>query len=248
MSRIRSTHPEQWTDEDFVELSFAARLLTLAIRNECDDKGIFEWKPKRIKMRLFPCDNVDVKILLSELVEFNQCIQFEVDGKHYGAVRNFRKYQRPKKPNDIHPITDEMAEYVGLLKTISPKKPRKQQPIPQKGEKSPQMEDVGDKMKEIKKELMYGSDEPNSATPKNKVGYQKEFETFWQQYPTTPTMSKKQAFGEWKKLDPESRLRATRSLTKFTRYCDGADHTGIGAFLYALASIRIYPCHRTHCG
>lgn len=113
MARIRSVHPGQWTDEDFVAMSAFARLLALAIRNECDDQGVFEWKPITIKMRLFPADSVDISELLQELEKHNQIAKFEIGGKAYGAVRNFRCFQRPKKPNRIHPLPTEFRDYVG---------------------------------------------------------------------------------------------------------------------------------------
>ena len=72
MARIRSIHPGQWTDEDFVSLSPFARLLAIALRNEADDQGVFEWKPVTIKIKLFPADNVDVPALLDELVAARQ--------------------------------------------------------------------------------------------------------------------------------------------------------------------------------
>lgn len=154
MARIRSVHPEQWTDEDFVCLSFPARLLAIAIRNECDDKGVFEWKPQRIKMRLFPADNVDVADLLKELVDCDQVCAFDEGGKRYGAVRNFRKYQRPKKPNDVYPLPHELRKYVGLADEsseleadeddeVSPPVPHQ---FPTSSEIAPQMEDGGCRM------------------------------------------------------------------------------------------------------
>lgn len=119
MSRIRSIHPGQWTDEDFVACSAMARLLALGIRNEADDQGVFEWKPVTLKMRLLPADNVDVDELLAELVETKHIKRFEHDGKSFGAVRNFRKYQKPKKPNSVHVLPDELRTYVGLKGTES---------------------------------------------------------------------------------------------------------------------------------
>lgn len=113
MARIRSLHPGQWTDEDFVELSPFARLLCLALRNEADDYGCFEWKPKRIKMRIFPADNVEIDDLLAELVEFDHIKQYSMDGKKYGAIRNFCKYQRPKKPTSFCPNNNDIAIFVG---------------------------------------------------------------------------------------------------------------------------------------
>ncbi len=114
MSRIRSIHPGIWTDEEFVTLSPMARLLFIGLWNECDDKGAFEWKPLTIKMRLLPADNIDVAELLSELADAGCIARYEVDGKAYGAVRNFRKFQRPKTPNDIHPMPDNFRIFVGL--------------------------------------------------------------------------------------------------------------------------------------
>lgn len=114
MARIRSQHPTQWTDEQFVSCSAFARLLVLAIRNEADDQGVFEWKPITLKMRLFPADNVDIDALLSELVENNHVVKFDECGKSYGAIRNFRKFQRPKKPNSVYPLPNKLRNYVGL--------------------------------------------------------------------------------------------------------------------------------------
>jgi hypothetical protein len=168
VARIRSTHPGQWRDQDFVECSFAARLLALALRNEADDQGLFEWKPKQIKMACFPADSVDIEVLLSEIISANIVKQYEIEGRKYGAIRNFRLYQRPKTPNSVYPLTDEIREYVCLtnvkgrnataLKPPSSETdddeaaalPPSVETVPKSAE---QMEDVGDTMKEEKKEL-----------------------------------------------------------------------------------------------
>ena len=144
MGRIRSIHPSQWTDENFVECSFAARLLAIGIRNESDDNGIFEWKPVGLKMKLFPADAVDMASLLVELMKANQICQYELDGRVYGAVRNFKVYQSPKSPNFLFPVTAEILEYVGEQSLDGDKKKSRGRPrlnqikseneFPQKGE------------------------------------------------------------------------------------------------------------------
>jgi hypothetical protein len=148
MARIRSIHPEQWTDEAFVELSMQGRLLAIALRNFSDDKGIFEWKPKTLKMKVFPADDVDIDAELDAMLMHDQCIKFTSNGKTYGAIRNFLKYQRPKKPNNIHPITPDAAQYVGFkgettseVDAVDDRKLGEQ--FPTSGENSPQMEDGG---------------------------------------------------------------------------------------------------------
>lgn len=140
MSRIRSVHPGFFTDEDLVQASRDARLLVIGLWVEADDKGTFEWKPLTLKMRIFPADHVDIETLLTELVSIDALTDYEIDGRKYGAIRNFRKYQRPKKPNDIHPIPDELRTYVGLTEQVSEAVPNQ---FPTSAEKPPQMEDVG---------------------------------------------------------------------------------------------------------
>ena len=114
MARIRSIHPGQATDEDFVSCSAIARLFALLLRGEADDHGVFEWKPVTLKMRILPADSVDVGDLLAELVDSNQVQQFTADDKPYGVIRNFCTWQRPRKPKYTYPFPDHLRDYVGL--------------------------------------------------------------------------------------------------------------------------------------
>jgi hypothetical protein len=140
MARIRSLHPGQWTDEDFVQMSLAARLLTLAIRNEADDRGVFEWKPVTIKMRLMPVDNVDVGELLAEMVAHNQVRRFEIGGRQYGAIRNFAKFQKPKSPSYTFPEPPDWGSDAASSSAISEIDGVDDDAFPQSGEIAPQME------------------------------------------------------------------------------------------------------------
>lgn len=112
MARIRSVHPEQWTDEEFVELSPTARLLALAIRNIADDFGIFPWKPKQIKMRLLPADDESITELLDQLIQRRTIIRFTHDDEDFGAIRNFCQYQKPNKLYGAFPLPKQLFEYV----------------------------------------------------------------------------------------------------------------------------------------
>lgn len=156
MSRIRSIHPGLWTDEDFVTLSPLARLLFMGIWNECDDKGIFEWKPLTLKMRLLPADNVDAAELLNEIAKIGAIKLYEHDGKQFGAVRNFAKFQRPKKPNDVHPATAEILAFCGV--SSEPKGDERHEvrnQFPTGGEIGAQMEDGGGREGGEKKEKSF---------------------------------------------------------------------------------------------
>lgn len=170
MARIRSVHPGLWTDEAFVCSSPLARLLFVGLWNECDDYGSFEWAPLKLKMRLLPADNADINELLAELAA-NNCIRsYEIDGRQYGAVRNFMRYQRPKKPNSLYPQTTEITQWVGTeAKTTRDGSPPIPHQFPTASEISRQMEDGGDKMeegerkKERRKERARSAPEPDYA-------------------------------------------------------------------------------------
>jgi len=114
MARIRSVHPGQWTDEEYVSCSMTARLFAIALRNEADDQGVFPWKPLTLKMRLFPADDVDISALLDELAAADVIQRFELDGRAFGAIRNFARYQRPKKPTYTHVLPAALRSYVCL--------------------------------------------------------------------------------------------------------------------------------------
>lgn len=150
MARIRSIHPGFFTDEDFVSVGMSARLLFLGLGVQADDKGIFEWKPLTLKMRIFPGDNVDLQAMLVELEEVGAIRRFTFGEKTYGAIRNFRKFQKPKTPNDIYPAPAEILRFVGLISENDSDEeasfPPKGETLPQKGEKPFQMEDGGGRM------------------------------------------------------------------------------------------------------
>jgi hypothetical protein len=150
MSRIRSIHPGLWTDEAFVTLSPMARLLLIGMWNECDDKGTFPWSPLQLKMRVLPADNVDAAALLGEIEAAGFVMKYAISGKNYGAVRNFMKFQRPKKPNNIHPATAEVLAFCGSNgEIIGEQAPEVANQFPTASELCPQMEEGGGRMEEI---------------------------------------------------------------------------------------------------
>lgn len=151
MARIRSVHPSLFTDEAFVSCGALARLLWIGIWTEADDQGVFEWKPVTLKMRLLPIDVADVSALLEELETFDLVKSFELGGRKFGVVRNFRKFQRPKKPNSVHHIPDEFRTYAGLDRLSSELSDAEASAVPPKAEIAQQMEDGGKEERKKKK-------------------------------------------------------------------------------------------------
>lgn len=162
MSRIRSIHPGLWTDEAFMSLSAYARLLFIGLWNEAFDDGAFEWKPLTLKAKLFPVDTVDVRSLLAELVVAGCIREGGGTGKQYGLIRNFRVYQRPKKPNSSGLLQAGDDEYVGLVPNQ----------FGTGGGKPPQMEDGGE-----------GVEEQEEPTNNISLIAEREFEDWYAAYP-----------------------------------------------------------------
>ncbi|SIR06744.1 hypothetical protein SAMN05880590_11199 [Rhizobium sp. RU35A] len=191
MSRIRSVHPSIWTDEDFMSVSALARLFLIGLWTEAFDDGVFEWKPLTLKARIFPVDNVDVNALLQELCSVGFIARIETHPKKPGVIRNFRKYQRPKKPNSSGMLPDEWLEFTGADGSNPYSDDDQEAPVPHQfgtgGEKSSQMEDGGWRMEEGGEEREEESSSSLRSEQRSSAhghDYRREFDQeFWPVYP-----------------------------------------------------------------
>jgi hypothetical protein len=124
MARIRSVHPGLLTDEAFAQLTVEcpiAGLLMIGLWMQADDSGAFEWKPLTIKMSCLPAAPARVEDLLEVLLGVNVIRRFEIGGRSFGVIRNFVRWQRVKRPKDVHPFTAESRAYAGF---VGGKRPR----------------------------------------------------------------------------------------------------------------------------
>lgn len=213
MARIRSVHPTLFTDESFAELSMAARVLLLGLWTEADDQGVFDWKPITLKMRIMPVDNVHVPDLLLELEAHNVIKRFEQDGKEFGAVRNFCKFQRPKTPKYRLLKSNDIRNYVGSKYPVGEVKEDEKPAFPQKVEMAPQMEEGGGKREEVKKESS-----PPAAKPQPRAN--EAFERFKVAFPrrdgANPWQPAEKKFNALVKtgVDPEAMISAAVDLAR----------------------------------
>jgi len=97
MARARNIKPKFFTNEELVELPFATRLLFIGLWTIADRAGRMEDRPKRIKMDIFPADDVDVDAALNELQTSGFLLRYEAEGKRYIQVLAFGKHQNPHK-------------------------------------------------------------------------------------------------------------------------------------------------------
>jgi len=106
MARIRSIKPEFWTSEQIVECSRDARLLFIGLWNFCDDGGVHPVSIKRIKMEIFPGDDLtraEIENLFDELISNDLIEEFEAQGDMYWHVVSWDKHQKIDRPSFKYP-------------------------------------------------------------------------------------------------------------------------------------------------
>jgi len=109
MPRSRNIKPGFFINEDLVELPFATRLLFAGLWTVADREGRLDDRPKKIKMAVFPADDVDVNEGLDQLASNDLIIRYVVDGERYIQITNFTRHQNPhqnEKPSEIPPASD----------------------------------------------------------------------------------------------------------------------------------------------
>lgn len=97
MARIRTIKPDFWVDEKIVELSAFARLLFIGLWNFADDEGRMVFSEKKIKMQIFPADNLNISELFGEIRREGLVNIYLVDNQEYLEIVNFAKHQKIDK-------------------------------------------------------------------------------------------------------------------------------------------------------
>lgn len=111
MARARNIKPAFFMNEDLVELPFQDRLLFIGLWTLADREGRLEDRPKRIKMEVFPADDVDVDESLTRLASTGMLVRYEVGSGRYIQIVNFLKHQRPhgqEKDSEIPPFQGDL--------------------------------------------------------------------------------------------------------------------------------------------
>jgi hypothetical protein len=110
MARIRTLKPEFWTDPDVVACSFAARLFFIGCWNHADDYGVLKDEPDRIRLQVFPADEVDAHGIVAELVKRRLLVRMVTpEGVNVLVIRTFRLHQ--KIDNRASPKYGDPAEF-----------------------------------------------------------------------------------------------------------------------------------------
>ena len=98
MARTRYIKPAFFKNEDLAELCFENRLFFIALWTLADCNGRVEFRPKRLKIEVFPYDqNIDIKKLAINLERYGFIRFYSVQEKDYIDIVNFSKHQNIHK-------------------------------------------------------------------------------------------------------------------------------------------------------
>ena len=187
MARARNIKPGFFLNEELVELSFEVRLFFIGLWTVADREGRLEDKPKRIKMHLFPADEIDVDQCLELLAKSGFITRYVVDGNRFIQILTFAKHQNPHR--------DEKASTI---------------PAPcEHGANTVQVVDKHDGNRAdslIPDSLPLNPDTSIKPRAKAQDDYPPDFERAWECYPKRPGASKKESFKAW-----SARLKAGAS-------------------------------------
>jgi hypothetical protein len=109
MSRKRYIKPELFKHEELLD---AERLYQLPLRLAfiglllcCDQKGRFRWQARRLKLDVFPYEEIDFSRVLDALALSGFIVKYEHEGKYYGCVPSWSLHQKKEnhEPDSILP-------------------------------------------------------------------------------------------------------------------------------------------------
>ncbi|MFC7219308.1 hypothetical protein ACFQLX_14185 [Streptomyces polyrhachis] len=101
MARIRSIKPEFFTSLTVADLSLTARMTFIGLWTHVDDDGRCVDDARLVRAAVWPLDDrvaADVEEDLRVLQEARLVVRYEVEGRRYLTVRNWREHQRIDKP------------------------------------------------------------------------------------------------------------------------------------------------------
>ncbi|MGL5511671.1 MAG: DnaD domain protein, partial [Sporomusa sp.] len=104
--------PGFFKNEELGEIEPLARLFFAGLWCWADRMGRFEDRPKKLKADILPYDNCDGENLMRQLEEHGFVIRYEVNGKRYGQIVNWKKHQSPHPAEAVSniPAPDQQPE------------------------------------------------------------------------------------------------------------------------------------------
>lgn len=97
MARIRTVKPEFFRHEGLFEAEketdLPLRLAFLGLLTVADREGRFRWRPRVLKLDVFPHDQMDFSPVLDALTTRGFLVRYMCGTEEYGFIPTFKKHQ-----------------------------------------------------------------------------------------------------------------------------------------------------------
>lgn len=126
MARARNIKPGFFKNEQLVELLYEYRLLFAGLWTLADREGYLEDRPKRIKMEIFPGDDVNVEKGLDALAKQGLILRYTSGEERYIHICKFLEHQHPhhKEPPSTIPKPGASPGFDGDGTAVKPETER----------------------------------------------------------------------------------------------------------------------------
>jgi len=119
MARIRYLKPDFFKDEDLATLPMEVRLFYAGLWVNADRAGRLEDRPKRLKVEIFPYEDVDIDNCLKQLAHPKgsgkpYIIRYQVEGESFIQIVNWEKHQKPHHTEKESVIPGPMEKGMGM--------------------------------------------------------------------------------------------------------------------------------------
>lgn len=199
MARARNIKPGFFKNENLVDLPYETRLLFIGLWTLADREGRLEDRPKRIKMEIFPADDVNVDACLDQLQASGFILRYTVGDARYIQVLAFTKHQ--------HPHVKEGASTIpapGFVPTEEPEAPDEHHasPVQAPDEHHASPSESPLPITENPLPTHTDADAPDAGTG---LDYSPDFLAFYTAYPKR--VGKGAAWRAWKRIKPTKALQ-----------------------------------------
>ncbi|MGE0420696.1 MAG: hypothetical protein AB7O88_00450 [Reyranellaceae bacterium] len=124
MSRNRQISPDFWTWEAVIDCAPMTRLLFLGLQNFADDFGVQPFRPRTIRLQVFPGDDLDdagVRAMIEELETRGLVRRYDVEGVEYLAIVDWRLLHRVgKRALRRHPRDPALPPEPAVVPAVEP--------------------------------------------------------------------------------------------------------------------------------
>ena len=131
MARSRNIKPGFFSNDELVELPFEARLLFIGLWTIADRAGRLLDRPKKVKMDIFPGDDVNCEECLMKLATSGFILRYEARGIKAIQIVNWDKHQNPHVKEVQSRIPAPVEHQTG--KVQAPETPGRAGLIPESG-------------------------------------------------------------------------------------------------------------------